>query len=113
MSRVIVDRFDIGADEFERATGWEIKPEGACRADVCVPLPDGGFDLMATADRLGMSVVAEPGLALWAVGPETVGGRVLASADASDFALPDLDGNTVRITSLRNQKVVVVSWAPY
>jgi hypothetical protein len=113
MGRVIVDNLEIGAGEFERATGWEIKPEGACRGDVCVPLPDRSFDLMATAERLGMSVVAEPELSLWAVGPETLGGRALASADASDFSLPDLDGNAVRITSLRPQKVVVVSWAPY
>jgi hypothetical protein len=110
---VIVDRLDIGAEEFERATGWEIKPEGACKADVCVPLPDGGFDLMAAAERLGMAVVADPGTALWALGPETLGGRALATADASDFSLPDLDGNTFQIASLRNQKVVVVAWAPY
>lgn len=113
MGRVIVDQLDIGAEEFERATGWEIKPEGACKADVCVPLPDGGFDLTTAAERLGMAVVAEPSVGLWAIGPETLGGRALATADASDFALPDLDGNTVRITSLRNQKVLVVAWAPY
>jgi hypothetical protein len=110
---VIVDRLDIGAEEFEHATGWEIKPEGACKADVCVPLPDGGFDLMAAAQRLGMAVVAEPSQALWAVGPETLGGRTLVTADASDFVLPDLDGNVVRMASLRNQKVLVVAWAPY
>jgi hypothetical protein len=110
---VIIDRLDIGTVEFEQATGWQIKPEGACRAEVCVPLPDGDFDLMVTADRLGMAVVAEPGLGLWAVGPETIGGRALVTADASDFVLPDLDGNTVPITSLQNQKVLVVAWAPY
>ena len=110
---MIVDRLNIGAEEFEHATGWEIKPEGACKSEVCVPLPDGDFDLVASADRLGMAVVAEPDLALWAVGPETLGGRALASADASDFSLPDLDGNTFHITSLRDHKVLVVAWAPY
>jgi hypothetical protein len=113
MPYVIFDRLDIPADEFEEATGWQIKAEGACRADVCVPLPDGSFDLIATADRLGMAVVAEPSLGVWALGPETIQGRALVTADASDFALPDLDGNLVRITSLRNQKVLVVAWAPY
>jgi hypothetical protein len=110
---VILDRLDIDAKDFERATGWEIKPEGACKGDVCVPLGDGTFDLKATADTLGMAVVGEPSLDLWAVGPEVVRGRALATVDASDFSLPDLEGNVVRITSLRDQKVLVISWAPY
>ena len=108
---MIIDRLDIGAEEFQRATGWEIKPEGACRAEVCVALPDEGFDVLSAAERLGMAVVSEAGL--WAVGPETLGGRALTTADASDLHLPDLDGNEFRITSLRGQKVLVVSWAPY
>jgi hypothetical protein len=113
MGRVIIDRLDIGPEEFAAATGWEIKPEGACKADVCVPLAQEGFDLTSAAGRLGMAVVAEPSAGLWAVGPETLGSRALATADASDFALPDLDGNVVRIASLRDQKVLVVAWAPY
>ena len=110
---MIVDRLDVGPEEFQRATGWEIKPEGACKAEVCVPLPDGGFDLRAAADRLGMAVVAEPDHGLWSVGPETLGGRALATADASQFVLPDLEGNEFRMASLRGQKVLVVAWAPY
>ena len=108
---MIVDRLDIGAEDFQEATGWEIKPEGACKAEVCVPLADGGFDLLAVAERLGMAVVSEPGL--WAVGPETLTGRALANADASDFHLPDLDGNDFHIKTLQGQKVLIVSWAPY
>jgi hypothetical protein len=108
---MIVDRLDTGAQEFQRGTGWEVKPEGACKAEVCVPLPDGPFDLIAAAERLGMAVVSEPGL--WAVGPETLTGRALITADASDFHLPDLDGRDFGISSLRGQKVLVVSWAPY
>jgi hypothetical protein len=108
---VIIDRVDMGPEEFHEATGWEIKPEGACKGEVCVPLPRTGFDLLATAERLGMAVVAEPGL--WAVGPETLGGRALTTADASDFHLPDLDGEEFSISALRGQKVLVVCWAPY
>lgn len=110
---MIVDRLEVGAEDFQLTTGWEIKPEGACKADVCVPLPAGHFDLPAAAERLGMAVVAEPRVGLWAIGPETLGGRALTTADASDFALPDLDGNLFRITSLKGHKVLVVAWAPY
>jgi hypothetical protein len=108
---VIVDRVDIGAEDFQAATGWEIKPEGACKAEVCVPLGDGGFDLLGVAERLGMAVVSDADL--WAVGPETLSGRALTTADASDFHLPDLDGKEFHVSSLRGQKVLVVSWAPY
>jgi hypothetical protein len=110
---VIIDRLDIDAEQFESGTGWQIKPEGACKAEVCVPLKDRDFDLAAAAETLGMAVVADPGLSLWAVGPESLGNRALASADASDFSLPDLDGNLFRITSLRDRKVLVAAWAPY
>lgn len=110
---MIIDRLDIGSEKFRQATGWEIKPEGACKAEVCVPLPGGQFDLMSAADRLGMAVVAEPGHDLWAVGPETLGGRALSSADVSDLSLPDLDGNEFCISTLRGQKVLLVAWAPY
>ncbi len=110
---MIIDRLDIDAEQFEEGTGWQIKPEGACKAEVCVPLTDGGFNLAEAADRLGMALVAEPSLSLWALGPESLGNRALASADASDFSLPDLEGNTFRITSLRNQKVLLAAWAPY
>jgi hypothetical protein len=111
LSAVIIDRLDVSAEEFQAATGWEVKPEGACKGEVCVPLDEGDFDLPAAAARLGMEVVSESGV--WAIGPETLAGRTLATADASDFHLPDLDGNEFHITALRGQKVLVVSWAPY
>jgi hypothetical protein len=110
---VLVERLDMTPAEFQRATGWEIKAEGACQGAVCVPLADGAFDASAVAERLGMAVVHEAELGLSAVGPETLGGRALTTADASDFSLPDLDGNRFELSSLRGQKVLLVAWAPY
>ena len=116
---MIVDRLDIDASSFEAATGWQIKPEGACKGDVCVPLDHstgtaGGFDLMATADRLGMSIVADASAGLWSIGPESLGGRSLATATAPELSLPDvLTGETVKLSSFRGQKVVLAAWAPY
>jgi hypothetical protein len=111
---VIVDRLDLSAEEFALATGWEIKPEGACKAEVCVPLgPSEDFDAMAAAQRLGMEVVEDKDAGLWAFGPESLGNRALVSAEAPELVLPDLDGNEFRLSTLRGQKVLLVAWAPY
>ena len=110
---MIVDDLDMSAADFAAATGWEIKPEGACRAEVCVPLGPGGFDLTNAASRLGMAVVADEAHGRWAIGPESLGDRALATAHAPELILGDFDGNEFRLSSLLGQKVVIVSWAPY
>ncbi|MCU1394299.1 MAG: hypothetical protein JWM34_2727 [Ilumatobacteraceae bacterium] len=109
---MILEQLDIDASTFESATGWAIKPEGACKGDVCVPLP-GGFDLGSTADRLGMALVHDDATGLWALGPESVNARALVTAQAPELVLDDIDGNEFRLSSLRGQKVVLVAWAPY
>lgn len=110
---MLVDHLDITADEFSAGTGWAIKPEGACKADICVPLGADGFDALRAGERLGMAVVADDDVGLWAFGPESLGQRTLVSAEAPELVLPDLDGQEFRLSSLRGHKVVLVSWAPY
>ncbi len=109
---MILDHAPMDAATFATATGWEIKPQGACLGDICVPLPEGPFDALATAERLGMAVVETPE-GPWALGPASVGGRALVSAVAPDLCLPDLAGNEFRLSSLRGQKVLLVAWSPY
>ena len=111
---MILDRLDIDADSFAAGTGWAIKPEGACKGEICVPLPrDRPFDVVDTASRLGMALVHDEEHGVWALGPESLTGRTLVSAEAPDVVLQDMDGNDFHLASLRGQKVVVVSWAPY
>jgi hypothetical protein len=114
---MIVDRLDIDAVAFELATGWKIKPEGACKGDVCVPLDrsaGAGFNLLATAERLGMAIVADTDAGLWSIGPASLGGRSLTTAEAPELCLPDvLTGDDVTLSSFRGKKVVLASWAPY
>ena len=112
---MIVESLEISAAQFEAGTGWEIKPEGACRGDVCVPLGrgSGGFDPVAAAERLGMAFVTDDASGLRAIGPATIGERALSTAVAPELVLYDIDGAEFRLSSLRGQKVVIVSWAPY
>ena len=100
--------------EFEQATGWELKPEGACRGPVCIPL---GFErgtevnLEQMAKALAMPLVHDAEAGLWALGPGA--GAVLESAAAPDFSLPAHAGGEVSLRSLRGSKVLVVAWAPW
>jgi hypothetical protein len=111
---MLVDTLDLDADRFEEVTGWHIAPEGACRGDVCVPLPRGEeFDAAGAAERLRMAVVHDQAAGLWALGPAALGDRALSCAEAPELVLEDLDGRPFRLSSLRGQKVVIVSWAPY
>jgi hypothetical protein len=111
---VIVTGLDISADEFRAGTGWEIKPEGACKGDLCVPLDQSqSFDLESAADRLRMALVHDADAGLSAFAPESLGDRALVTAESPELRLPDLDGNEFVLSSFRGQKVVIVSWAPY
>jgi hypothetical protein len=111
---VILDSLAITADQFADGTGWHIKPEGACKGEVCVPLDQtGGFDLERTAARLRMALVHDEQAGLWALGPESLGDRALVTAEAPELELEDLGGAPFRLSSLRGQKVLLVAWAPY
>ncbi len=116
---MILESLAVGLDQLEARTGWAIKPQGACKGEVCVPLPAGAvangvIDAPVLAERLGMPLVADVAHEVWALGPETsITGRALTTAVAPDIILPDTNGNLVRIADLRPKKVVVVSWASW
>jgi hypothetical protein len=108
---VILERLDAPPAELERRTGWTIKPEGACRGDVCVPLPE-PFGVRELARRLGMALVHDEGHRLWALGPES-GGRALHSAELPEIVLPDRNGEDFALRSLRGTKVFMIAWASW
>jgi hypothetical protein len=117
---MLLTDLDVAPGELTARTGWTVKPEGACKGDVCVPLPsevrsvDGRLDARTLADRLGMPLVRHEQADLWALGPETaVTGRALSTAVAPELTLPDADGKSFSLSSLRGHKVVLVTWASW
>ena len=109
---MILDSPRLAPAELAARTGWEIRPEGACKADRCVPLPDGPLDAETLAQRLGMALVADQEHGLWALGPES-GERALLSADMPDLELPDRNGRPFSLRSLRGTRIVMVAWASW
>jgi peroxiredoxin len=115
---MILSSLNIEQADFEQRSGWLIKPSGACKDDVCIPLPpqvraaDGLLDVRVLAERINMPLISHDE-SIWALGPASTTGRALSSAVASELELPDLDGKAFRLSSLRGRKVVLVAWASW
>lgn len=116
---MILTSLEVDRAAFAERTGWELKPEGACCGDVCVPLPgavgDGStVDASAVADALGMPVLHDDDAELYALGPATATGRTLATAALPPIELPDVrTGELFDLRSLRGQKVLLLAWASW
>lgn len=117
---MLLHELSIPRTAFEDGTGWALRPQGACRGDVCIPLRDDVFtgdgdlvDVVAAATLMQLPLVTDDEHGVSALGPWPGTGHALVSAEAPDLVLPDLDGNEFRLSSLRGQKVLILSWAPY
>jgi hypothetical protein len=118
---ILRDRRLVDVDELAARTGWSIKPEGACKGEICVPLPPDArgegntVDVDVLADRLGMPVVGDEAHGIWSLGPESaLTGRVLSTATLPDIVLPDVrTGRPFALRSLRGQKVLILAWASW
>jgi len=105
--------------EVERALGWELKPQGLCRGDRCVPAPglvgaNGTVDLATLASLLGRPLALDRDERAACLGV-AAGDRAsrLASLDAPDFTLPDLEGRPVTLSGFRGKKVFLLAWASW
>jgi hypothetical protein len=114
---MILTELTVDTAAFTARTGWEPKPEGLCRGDVCVPAPgallgDGRLDVRVAADRLGMPLVHDGTHGVWSLGPST-GGPGLATAVAADPVLMTRQGDPFQLSSLRGRRVIMVAWASW
>ncbi len=118
---MLIDSLTVPQSEFEAGTGWRLKPQGACKGDVCIPItdrptgsgPDMMVDVASLANQLSLPLVSDDAAGVWALGPDSFGTRTLMTAESPNLMLPDLDGNQFELSSLRGQKVLLVAWSPY
>ena len=105
--------------DLPRVNGFELKPQGACRADVCIPVPPAmtrgtTFNLTAFAQRVGQRVVADRTSRVWSFGEiPVVRGAYLESRMAPDVSIPDRKGRSVALSQFRGKKVLLVTWASW
>ena len=116
----------ITTADLERATRFEVKPQGVCRDQLCFPLPkaraqefvrkDSGkswFNMTAFAQLVQQPVAHDAALATWYFGLRADQRQGLASLEAPDFSLPDMDGKMHSLSALRGKKVLLVTWASW
>jgi len=107
----------VPSADLPRINQFELKPQGACRADMCIPIPKElksgtWFNLTGFARRVRQSVVSDSGV--WSFGEiPAVRGDFYRSRVAPDFAVPDRKGRVVRLADFRGKKVLVVTWASW
>jgi hypothetical protein len=117
----------VTTSDLTRATGFEVKPQGVCRKELCFPLPSARksefltrhgniqwFNLSAFARMLHQPIAFDSDLATWYFGPRPeVQNNYLASFQAPNFTLPDMNGKPHSLSDFRGKKVLIVTWASW
>ena len=127
VENVLKDPTDLWVtpEDLTRISGFELKPQGACLEDICIPTPpDSGlvvtrkgqdwFNVTGLAHKLNQAFTADLDKGVWSFGeiPATLSGQ-LHSAKAPDFSLTDRKGKTVSLSDFRGKKVLIVTWASW
>lgn len=107
---------------FAAASGWELKPEGLCRDDVCVPVRDRGalsgpgglLDVLAVAEALGRMHVADPERRIVALGERADAvAEQMQGLRAPAFTLPDLAGRPTSLADFDRRKRLLLAWSSW
>jgi len=115
------DAIRLAPEGLARALGWELKSQGLCRGDTCVPVRDraalvrdDGIDIAALARLLDrpLAIEAADGVAVLGASAGDRAAR-LASLEAPDFTLPDLHGRLHSLRDQRGKKTLLVAWGSW
>ncbi|MFK7916667.1 MAG: peroxiredoxin family protein [Ilumatobacter sp.] len=111
----------VDADTLPDLIGWTLKPQGLCRDEACVIVPDRsalesdhGVDLRLVAELLGRPVAVDDTAGLVAIGAERAQRQgALEDRRAPDFSLPDLDGTWHALSDHRSKKKLLVAFSSW
>jgi len=116
----------ITTNDLTRATGFELKPQGVCRNELCFPVPKGRetefvrksagktwFNLVAFAELVHQPIAHDEALSTWYFGLRSDQRQGLSSLEAPDFSLPDMNRKTHALSDFRGKKVLLLTWASW
>ncbi len=115
------DNVRLAPDALQAALGWELKPQGLCKDEACVPVRDAGMldedgriALRSVAALLGRPLAMDVEERAAALGTSAeVRTAQLQSLDAPDFTLPDLEGKPHSLSDHRGKKVLLIAYASW
>jgi len=115
------ERVRLAAAALQAALGWELKPQGLCKDDLCVPVghrPDlvtaQGVDLAAFSALIDRPLAIDLDEKMACLGVSaTTRATQLSSLDAPDFTLPDYLGRPHSLSQYRGKKVLLVAYASW
>ena len=113
--------------DLKRATRFEVKPQGVCRDTLCFPLPKtrksefiakkgavDWFNLSAFARLIKQPAATDARHQVWYFGSRAQEAEAhLASLEAPDFSLPDINGKLHALADFRGKKVLLLTWASW
>lgn len=117
----------ITTRDLEKATRFEIKPQGVCRDDLCFPIPKNRkdafvrkigtatwFNMTEFAKLLRQPVATDDKHQVWFFGPrQSAQDSFVDTLDAPNFTLPDMNGKMHSLSDFRGKKVLLVTWASW
>ena len=120
-AKVRDDRVLLAPEALLASLGWELKPQGLCQGDVCIPVrnpaalgTEDGIHLVALAALLDRPLALETAARAAFLGV-SAGKRAqpLTSLEAPNFTLPDLDGTPHSLSDYRGRKVLLLAYASW
>lgn len=107
--------------DFTRLTGWHLEDRGLCRESRCVPLLDRAtvtdgkrIDVASFAARMEMPWILDREEGAAALGESAAArAEALASLEAPDFCLPDLNGKPTNLSDFRGRKVLLLAFSSW
>ena len=120
-AEVTGDRVRLTPEALHESLGWRLEPEGLCRGEACVPVRDrsklvvdGAIDLSGFAEALGRPLALDAAEGAAAIGTAaTDRATQLASLEAANFTLPDLEGKLHSLSDQRGKKVLLIAYASW
>ena len=113
--------------DLERVNGFELKPQGACLDEICIPVRQdtdsdlfvrrGGkswFNVTELAKVLRQPVAADYDASVFSLGAIPVQRVAFTeNAIAPDFELVDGNGQSVRLSDFKGKKIMLLTWASW